>query len=95
MIVTGETMRVIFLRLLGNGKEFGLTHIHYAYQEGEGGIADALSLAAWFAEGEKICVVLGDNIIENNIIKAVKDFERQEKGAKYSLRRCRIPKGSA
>jgi len=91
MIVTGGNYAGDFLRLLGNGKEFGLTHIHYAYQEGEGGIADALSLAAWFAEGEKICVVLGDNIIENNIVKAVKDFEKQEKGAKILLKEVPDP----
>jgi glucose-1-phosphate thymidylyltransferase len=91
MIVTGGNYAGDFLRLLGNGKEFGLTHIHYAYQEGEGGIADALSLAGWFAEGEKICVVLGDNIIENNIVKAVKDFEKQDKGAKILLKEVPDP----
>lgn len=91
MIVTGGNYAGDFLRLLGNGKEFGLTHIHYAYQEGEGGIADALSLAAWFAEGEKICVVLGDNIIEHNIVKAVKDFEKQGKGAKILLKEVPDP----
>jgi glucose-1-phosphate thymidylyltransferase len=91
MIVTGGNYAGDFLRLLGNGKEFGLTHIHYAYQEGEGGIADALSLAAWFAEDEKICVVLGDNIIENNIVKAVKDFEKQGKGAKILLKEVPDP----
>lgn len=91
MIVTGGNYAGDFLRLLGNGKEFGLTHIHYAYQEGEGGIADALSLAEWFAEGEKICVVLGDNIIENNIVKAVRDFEKQDKGAKILLKEVPDP----
>jgi glucose-1-phosphate thymidylyltransferase len=91
MIVTGGNYAGDFLRLLGNGKEFGLTHIHYAYQEGEGGIADALSLAGWFAEGEKICVVLGDNIIENNIVKAVRDFEKQDKGAKILLKEVPDP----
>lgn len=91
MIVTGGNYAGDFLRLLGNGKEFGLTHIHYAYQEGEGGIADALSLAGWFAEGEKICVVLGDNIIESNIVKAVRDFEKQDKGAKILLKEVPDP----
>lgn len=91
MIVTGGNYAGDFLRLLGNGKEFGLTHIHYAYQEGEGGIADALSMAGWFAEGEKICVVLGDNIIENNIVKAVRDFEKQDKGAKILLKEVPDP----
>jgi len=91
MIVTGGNYAGDFLRLLGNGKDFGLTHIHYAYQEGEGGIAAALSLAGWFAEGEKICVVLGDNIIENNIVKAVRDFEKQDKGAKILLKEVPDP----
>src|SRR3974390_166085 len=74
MIVTGGNNAGDFLRLLGNGKEFGLKHINYTYQEGEGGIAAALSLAEYFAEGESICVVLGDNLIEGNIITAVKEF---------------------
>ena len=91
MVVTGGNYAGDFLRLLGNGREFGLSHIHYAYQEGEGGIAEALSLAAWFAEGEKICVVLGDNIIEKNIIKAVKDFEMQKNGAKILLKEVPDP----
>src|SRR5512136_2941532 len=64
LVVTGGNSAGDFLRLLGNGKEFGLRHINYAYQEGEGGIAAALSLAEYFADGEPICVVLGDNIIE-------------------------------
>ena len=64
LIVTGGNNAGDFLRLLGNGKEFGLKHINYTYQEGEGGIAEALRLAEFFAAGEKICVVLGDNLIE-------------------------------
>src|SRR6478672_12026481 len=67
MIVTGGRNAGDFLRLLANGKEFGLKHLDYTYQEGEGGIADALSLTEHFAEGEKVCVILGDNIIERNI----------------------------
>ena len=67
MIVTGGNSAGDFLKLLGNGKEFGLKHLNYAYQEGEGGIADALSMVEHFADDEPICVVLGDNIIENNI----------------------------
>ena len=74
LIVTGGNNAGDFLRLLGNGKEFGLKHINYTYQEGEGGIAEALGLAEFFASGEKICVVLGDNIIEKNIRKAVEAF---------------------
>src|SRR3989344_2911857 len=64
LIVTGGQHAGEFLRLLGNGKEFGLKHLNYTYQEGEGGIAAALGLAEHFAAGEKIVVVLGDNIIE-------------------------------
>src|ERR1700741_2442175 len=67
LLVTGGKNAGEFLRLLGNGREFGLKHINYTYQEGEGGIADALSLAEYFADGEPICVVLGDNIFEHGI----------------------------
>lgn len=91
MIVTGGNYAGDFLRLLGNGKEFGLKHLNYAYQEGEGGIAHALSLAEYFADGEKICVILGDNIIEKNIVNAVRNFERQEKGAKILLKEVPDP----
>jgi glucose-1-phosphate thymidylyltransferase len=91
MIVTGGNHAGDFLRLLGNGKEFGLKHINYTYQEGEGGIADALSLAEYFAEGESICVVLGDNIIERNIAKAANDFKAQKKGAKILLKEVPDP----
>jgi glucose-1-phosphate thymidylyltransferase len=79
------------LRLLGNGKEFGLRHINYTYQEGEGGIADALRLAEFFAAGERICVVLGDNIIEKNIRKAVESFKRQKEGAEILLKNVPDP----
>jgi glucose-1-phosphate thymidylyltransferase len=86
MIVTGGRNSGDFLRLLANGKEFGLKHINYAYQEGEGGIADALSLAEHFADGEKICVILGDNIIEGNIREAADRFRAAEKGAHILLK---------
>ncbi len=91
LIVTGGNNAGDFLRLLGNGKEFGLQHINYTYQEGEGGIAAALSLAEYFSDREKICVVLGDNIIETNILKAVKDFEKKEFGAKILLKEVPDP----
>ena len=91
MIVTGGNHAGDFLRLMGNGKEFGLKHINYTYQEGEGGIADALSLAEYFADGEPICVVLGDNIIEKNICKAVRDFKKQKRGAKILLKEVPDP----
>ena len=86
MIVTGGRNSGDFLRLLANGKEFGLNHLNYTYQEGEGGIADALSLAEHFADRDSICVILGDNIIERSIRNAVEAFERQEKGAKLLLK---------
>lgn len=91
MIVTGGNHAGDFLRLMGNGKDFGLKHLNYTYQEGEGGIADALSLAEYFADGEPVCVVLGDNIIERNIIKAVRDFKEQKKGAKIMLKEVPDP----
>ena len=87
LIVAGGRNAGDFLRLLGNGKEFGLKHLNYTYQEGEGGIAEALGLAEHFAEGSKLCVVLGDNIIEGNIREAVSDFELQGRGAKILLTR--------
>jgi glucose-1-phosphate thymidylyltransferase len=86
LLVTGGRNSGDFLRLLANGKEFGLAHLNYTYQEGEGGIADALALAEHFADGEKICVILGDNIIEGSIREAVTAFERQERGARILLK---------
>jgi len=91
MLVTGGNHAGDFLKLLGNGKEFGLQHLDYTYQEGEGGIADALRLAEYFADGEPICVVLGDNIIEGNIIKAKRAFEEQKVGAKILLKQVPDP----
>src|SRR5437868_2136658 len=86
LIVTGGRNSGDFLRLLANGKEFGLKHINYTYQEGEGGIAEALALAEHFAEGGKICVILGDNIIEGSIAQAVREFERHERGARILVK---------
>jgi len=86
LIVTGGRNSGDFLRLLANGKEFGLKHLDYTYQEGEGGIADALSLAEHFADGERICVILGDNIIEHNVRRAADQFRRQPQGAKILLK---------
>ena len=91
LIVTGGNNAGDFLRLLGNGKEFGLKHINYTYQEGEGGIADALRLAEFFAGGEKICVVLGDNLIEKNIRRAAESFQNQREGAKILLKEVPDP----
>jgi glucose-1-phosphate thymidylyltransferase len=86
LLVTGGKNAGDFLRLLGNGRDFGLKHLNYTYQEGEGGIAEALGLAEDFADGDPICVVLGDNIIENNVWNAVADFKRQTRGARILLK---------
>jgi glucose-1-phosphate thymidylyltransferase len=91
LVVTGGEHAGDFFKLLRNGKDVGLKHLEYAYQEGEGGIADALKLAEDFADGGKICVILGDNIIERNINKAVDDFRRQERGAKVLLKKVEDP----
>jgi glucose-1-phosphate thymidylyltransferase len=91
MVVTGGNFAGHFLQLLGNGKEFGLKHLNYTYQEGEGGIADALSLVEHFADDEAVCVVLGDNIIENNVKTAKEEYEKQGKGAKILLKKVHDP----
>ena len=91
MIVTGGKKSGDFLSLLGNGGDFGLKHINYTYQKGEGGIAEALGLCEHWAAGDSICVILGDNIIERNIAKAVRDFREQKKGAKIMLKEVGDP----
>jgi glucose-1-phosphate thymidylyltransferase len=91
LIVTGGNHAGEFLRLLGNGKEFGLKDIAYTYQEGEGGIADALKLAEHFAKDEKIFVILGDNIVEDNVKEHVDDFLKQKRGAKVFLKEVPDP----
>ena len=91
LLVTGGNSAGDFLKLLGNGKAFGLKHLNYTYQEGEGGIAEALGLAEHWADRESICVVLGDNIIETNIQKAVSDFRASDGGAKIILKEVHDP----
>jgi glucose-1-phosphate thymidylyltransferase len=91
LIVTGGEHAGDFLKLLKNGKHLGVRHLEYAYQEGEGGIADALKLAEEFADGGKICVVLGDNLIEGNIKRASGDFFTQASGAKLLLKEVPDP----
>jgi glucose-1-phosphate thymidylyltransferase len=86
MVVTGGHHAGDFLRLLGNGNEFGLKQINYAYQEKEGGIAEALSLTEHFVDGDKTVVILGDNIIEKSIKKEVKEFANQTRGARILIR---------
>jgi glucose-1-phosphate thymidylyltransferase len=92
LIVTGGNNAGDFLRLLGNGKAFGLPHINYTYQEGEGGIADALRLAEHFVEGQKVVVMLGDNVIEKDIRRGVRAFARQKSGARVYLKPVADPR---
>ena len=91
LIVTGGNHAGDFLRLLGNGKEFGLRRLNYAYQEGEGGIAEALGLAEYFADGDPICVILGDNIFETPIRKAVDAYRADPEGAMVLLKEVDHP----
>ncbi|MBD3160760.1 MAG: NTP transferase domain-containing protein [Candidatus Latescibacteria bacterium] len=91
LLVTGGNNAGDFLRLLGNGKEFGLSHIDYVYQEGEGGIAEALGLARYYAKDDRIVVVLGDNIIEADVTPYVESFRRQKEGAKILLKEVEDP----
>ncbi len=91
LIVTGDEHAGAFLKLLGTGKHLGLRALHYTYQEGEGGIADALKLAKDFAEGGKICVILGDNIMERDIRGSVGRFFTQPSGAKVLLKEIDDP----
>lgn len=91
LIVTGGNNAGDFLRLLGNGSAFGLKHINYTYQQGEGGIADALKLAKHFVDNHKFAVILGDNVIDGTIKPYVKKFERQAKGARIILKKVVEP----
>ncbi len=91
LVVTGGNHAGEFLRLLGNGRDFGLDDIAYTYQEGEGGIAEALSLARHFSDRQKIVVILGDNILEGNIRKQVAAFEKQPRGARLLVNRVPDP----
>src|SRR5215813_11470150 len=91
MIVTGGNSAGDFLKLLGNGSEFGLQHLNYTYQEGEGGIAAALALAEHFVDREPVCVVLGDNVIERNFRRSAERFARDSRGARILLKRVPDP----
>jgi glucose-1-phosphate thymidylyltransferase len=86
LIVTGGSHAGDFLQLLGNGREFGLQYLGYTYQEGEGGIADALKLAEEWSEGQRLCVILGDNLFERPIGEAVDAFRAQPRGARILLK---------
>jgi glucose-1-phosphate thymidylyltransferase len=91
LLVTGGNYAGHFLQLLGNGKEFGLKELHYTYQEGEGGIADALRLAEDFADGGRLCVILGDNLLEKSIRGAVEAYRSQPSGARILLKEVPDP----
>ena len=90
-LVTGGNYAGDFLRLLGNGKEFGLSHINYVYQEGEGGIAEALGLCKYFTDDQSVAVILCDNIIEQSIAPAVEAYRKQGRGAKILLKEVPDP----
>jgi glucose-1-phosphate thymidylyltransferase len=91
IIVTGGNSSGDFLRLLKNGKAFGLRRLNYTYQEGEGGIAEALGLAEEFAEGKRVVVILGDNIFEDDLTPYIKSYLQQEQGAKILLKQVPYP----
>src|SRR6185295_18046979 len=92
LLVTGGNNSGDFIRLLGNGREFGLKNLNYTYQDGAGGIAQALGLAEHFAEGDSICLILGDNIVEFTIGESCKRFRHQGQGAKILLSQVQNPK---
>jgi len=91
LIVTGGNNAGDFLKLLGNGEEFGLKHINYTYQKGEGGIADALKLAEHFVGKDKVIVILGDNVAEKSIKKYIEKFKKQKSGARILIKKVPDP----
>src|SRR5438067_4648698 len=91
LIVTGGRNAGDFLQLLGNGKAFGLKHLDYTYQEGEGGIAAALSLAEYFVDRDLVCVILGDNIYEKSVRDSAANFIQRGRGAKIHLKKVDHP----
>jgi glucose-1-phosphate thymidylyltransferase len=92
LLVTGGNNSGDFIRLLGNGRDFGLKNLNYTYQDGAGGIAQALGLAEHFAGGDSICLILGDNILQYTIRKAAQNFIQQGEGAKILLSQVENPK---
>jgi glucose-1-phosphate thymidylyltransferase len=91
MLVTGGPFAGDFLKLLGNGRQFGLRDLHYTYQEGEGGIAEALGLCEQFVEGERVCVILGDNIFSGDLGSGLESYMKQKSGAKIFLKEVPDP----
>src|ERR1700728_568900 len=85
MLVTGGAHAGDFLHLLGNGHHFGLDRLSYSYQEGPGGIAEALGLAERFAEDDPVLVMLADNVIERSIAPMVNAFAADPHGARILL----------
>jgi glucose-1-phosphate thymidylyltransferase len=91
MLVTGGTHAGEFLRLLGNGHEYGIDRLLYAYQEKPGGIAEALGLTERFVDGDQVVVMLADNVVERSIQPAVTNFKAQDRGARILLSRIEDP----
>jgi glucose-1-phosphate thymidylyltransferase len=91
LVVTGGHHAGDFLRLLGNGREFGLKHLNYTYQEGEGGIAEALGLAEHFADGQPVMVILGDNLFQDSLADAVRRYRQHNRGACIFLKQVDDP----
>ncbi len=91
MLVTGGNNAGEFLRLIGNGEDFGLKHMNYTYQKNEGGIAEALALTRHFVGDDKVVVMLGDNFVQESIRGAVDAFRAQPKGAKIFLKEVENP----
>ena len=91
LVVTGGNNAGDFLRLLGNGKQFGLKHLDYTYQEGEDGIAAALGLAEYFVDNDLVCVILGDNLYEKSVRESAEDFIKRGHGAKIHLKKVENP----
>ena len=86
LLVAGGNSAGDFLKLLGNGREFGLRHLHYTYQEGQGGIAEALGLAEDFSDGEPLCVILGDNLFQESLTPYVRHYDQRGEGAMMLLK---------
>src|ERR671937_1815064 len=91
MLVTGGTHAGEFFRLLGNGHEHGIDRLFYAYQEEAGGIAEALGLAERFGAGDRILVMLADNVVEQSLGPTVENFDAQASGARIVLSRIDDP----
>jgi len=92
MLVTGGNSAGDFLRLLGDGSDFGFSTLNYAYQVKEGGIAEAIGLTRAFVGGDRFVVILGDNILQDSIRDNVEAFKRQGEGARILLKQVENPR---